>query len=135
MNRRTLTLPCSEKGEYIGNTETYRVPTLFKPILKKQNMSNVWAALKVPVTCTLPLGEFLRVRPKIWDEVAKHLKDQGLLRHETRYEDPISESPSQTSRHLPLDKANGNTNTNKANTTLPLKYKGVMSIVILDSGV
>ena len=134
LNRRTLTLPRSEKGEYIGDAETYRVPTLFKPRLKKRNMSNVWAALKAPVSCTLPLGEFLRVKPEIWDEVARHLKDQGLLRHETRYEDQISESPSETSKHLPLNKVNGNTNKDEGNTIVPLKYEGVMSIAILDSG-
>ena len=59
----------------------------------------------------------------------------GLLRHENRYEDPISESPPETSRHLPFNNVNGNTNTDEGNTTLPLEYEGVMSISILDSGV
>ena len=97
-------------------------------------MSNVWATLKAPVACTLPLGEFLRVKPEIWDQIAKHLNDQGLLRHETGYEDQISESPSETSKHLPLNKVNGSTKKDEGNTTLPLEYEGVMSIAILDSG-
>ena len=44
LNRKTLTIPCLEKGESIGNTEMYRVLSLFKPRLKKWNTSNVWAA-------------------------------------------------------------------------------------------
>ena len=71
------TLP-SFQGEYEAKTEIIPIPSsqqLIPPIL---DTANLRAILSAPITATLPLSDFLKVKPEMWDSVANMLQKRGI---------------------------------------------------------
>ena len=48
------------------------------PSHKDLDITNLSALMSAPIKCTLPLSDILKVRPELWEEVAKYLKAIGV---------------------------------------------------------
>ena len=91
--------------------------------------------LSAPIKCTLPLANFLRARPDMWEEVARYLKMIGV-------DIPIGKlshmgEKEETKKNLApisLNKVGDYCEGEDGNTTLPVLYQGVKTFAILDSG-
>lgn len=90
--------------------------------------------LETPIRCTLPLANFLRVKPKLWEGVAKCLK-------KTRIELPNRELPELRKEVakskcilVPLNKVEEYYEGEDGNTTLLVEFNECTHEAILDSG-
>ena len=128
------TLP-SFLGEYEAKTEVLQVPQSQQVTPGVKDTANLQVILLTPVTATLPLVDFLKVIPKLWEYVAKMMRSQGfcltkkMLEREQNKEDPGSV------RQVPFNKVSSyqERNKDKGNVTLPLEYNGVKTMAILDT--
>ena len=66
-------------GEYEGHSTVVKIPSTRRELPKERERGNLQAILSAPVTCTLPLVDLLKLRPKLWNDLAGFLADQGLL--------------------------------------------------------
>ena len=100
--------------------------------------ANLHALMSAPITCTLPLTDVLKVRPELWESVAKRLQDVGLWNKELTL-DKVLKTKTVVSRHsikalVQVNKVGKKIEDDEGNTTLPVTINNVKSIVILDSG-
>lgn len=72
------TLP-SFLGEYEAKIEIFPIPQSQQIAPKAKDTANLQAILSAPVTATLPLADFLKVKPNLWGYVADMMKSQVLL--------------------------------------------------------
>ena len=99
------------------------------------DMENLHALMSALITCTLPLTDLLKVRPDLWEGVAKCLAKQGFQNKKIPVEEiPTQESSPSTKINVPVNRVGGKTKDDEGNTTLPVKINKVESIAILDSG-
>ena len=71
------TLP-SFLGDYEAKTEVLQVPQSQQVTPGVKDTANLQAILSAPVTATLPLADFLKVKPKLWEYVAEMMRSQGF---------------------------------------------------------
>ena len=68
---------------YIGKIEMgskiQYIPLLDHITPKAKDTLNLQAIMSAPVTATLPLMDFLRVKPELWEQVSTLLRDKGYL--------------------------------------------------------
>ena len=77
-SKQTLkTLP-SYLGEYEPKSVILKVPSMWNAKQKEVDTKNLHALMSTPVTCTLPLMELLKIKPELWEYVAKCLTNHGL---------------------------------------------------------
>lgn len=86
--------------------------------------------------CTLTLAELLKVKPQMWKDVGKCLEKMGVIASEEKFKQEVQnlENPKQDSKPVPLNKVGEYCEGEDGNTTLPIEYKGVKTVAILDSG-
>ena len=130
-----------ELPSFVGDDESdgdvKKVPTQYKPSPQMIDSTNLQALLSTPVKVSLPLADVLKVRPELWQEVVKCMKKMGI-------ETPVNEcfDDADNQEHIkragcapvPLNKVGDYCEGDDGNTTLPVEYKGVRSLAILDSG-
>ena len=94
--------------------------------------SKLQAILSARIKCTMPLIELMKHRPELWECLTKKLVKQGVL-NRTHFSQIV---PSKRSHEEPIElkKVSGIQTKDEGNTTLPINYKGIESIAILDSG-
>ena len=100
--------------------------------------SNLHAILSAPVTCTLPLVDLLKLRPKLWNDLARFLANQGILSKPTfppkvHMHDIVSLADKQV-MPVPINKVGQYCEDDQGNATLPMEINDVVSMAILDSG-
>ena len=99
--------------------------------------ANLHALMSALVTCTLPLTDLMKVRPDLWESVARCLTEQGLWNKKLPMEEILTpaavESIPSTKIKVPVNRTRGKGEDNKGNTTLPVMINKVESIVILDN--
>lgn len=71
------TLP-SYLGLYEAHSQIMQVPSMTQQPHQERDIGSLQALMSAPVTCTIPLAEFLKLRPRLWGEVATQLTEQGL---------------------------------------------------------
>ena len=123
-------------GHYETKTEVIHIPESQQIMIGVKDTVNLQAILSALVTTTLPLADFLRVKPKLWEYVAKMMRKQGshltkqmVSQEQTKYE-------TRTLKQIPFNKVSSyqESNKDKGNATLPLEYNGVKRLAILDTG-
>ncbi|MCO5546848.1 hypothetical protein L7F22_000285 [Adiantum nelumboides] len=121
-------------GEYEARSEVFPIPTARSMKNKEQkDGANLQALMSVPVTCTLPLADLLKVRPDLWENIAglskmgefckKHNIEHKGLRPTGR---ETMKVPINTVAYMPKADETGN-------TTLPLEHNDYKAIAILDT--
>ena len=70
------TLP-SFLGDDDDKSENKRLPSHRYGPTKTLDVSNLSSLLATPIRCTLPLADVLRVKPELWEGVAKCLRKNG----------------------------------------------------------
>ena len=92
--------------------------------------------LSTRVRCTLTMAELLKVKKHMWKEVGKCLEKMGIknpieiLEKEVKDWDKTKENV----KLVPLNKVGEYCEGEDENTTLPIEYKGVKTMAILDNG-
>ena len=91
--------------------------------------------MSIPVTCTLPLTDLLKVKPELWDEVAVFMSGQESIRGSLGLKDLVNKHLNVHSKptHVPNNKV-GQYEGDDGDTTLPVTINKMKSIAILDSG-
>ena len=54
------------------------MPSMTKSLFRERDIANLQALLSVPITCSLPLFELLKIKPDLWMNVAACLTEQGV---------------------------------------------------------
>lgn len=72
------TLP-SYLGKTKMGTKILPIPPSDYITPKAKDTLNLQVIISTPVTVTLPLMDFLKVKPKLWAQVTKLLRDKGYL--------------------------------------------------------
>ena len=126
---------------YLGKTKigTKVIPLpLSKHITPKaKDTLNLQDILAAPVTATLPLMDFLKVKPKIWAQVSRLLKDKGYAGIKNFSLDQQTEQTQQPlEKKFLLNKLNnfGKHRADKGNSMMPVQVDKVKTLAILDIG-
>ena len=95
--------------------------------------------MKYPITCTLPLADVLKVRPDLWESVAKRLQAIEMWNDNITM-DKVLNTKIIVFRHsmkapIQVNKVGEKLDYDKGNTTLLVEINNVKSVVILDSGI
>ena len=130
-----------EMPQYLGEHETKSkirvLPSIPGKMKPEKDTINLTALLSTPIECQLTLGELLRVRTNLWNELAKTLHNMGIkgIQNEHikqlkgNHQTPTSVQP------VPLNKVGDYCEGLDGNITLPIEYNDVKTLAILDSGV
>ena len=129
------TLP-SFQGEYEAKIEIIPIPSsqqLIPPIL---DTANLRAVLSAPITATLPLADFLKVKPEMWESVANMLQKRGINITKRDIDNKSLKRSESVSLQLPVCKVTNyeQPSRDKGNTTLPVEFQGIKTMAILDTG-
>ena len=111
----------SDPEQYIDQTTTIRVPSVQKMKREEKPSDDLEAIPSAPITCTLPLIELMKLKPDLWEGLV-----EKLVAHEILNKGSFD--------NVGLNKVSGVKAKDEGNTTLPVTYKGIESIAILDSG-
>lgn len=74
----TMTTLPSYQGGYECLSFIKKISFMQRPQTNESDRINMNALVKVPMTCILPLVEFLKLRPKLWVKVASCLAEQEI---------------------------------------------------------
>lgn len=94
--------------------------------------------MSAPVACTFSLTYLLKIRPDLWESVAKCVMDQGLGNKKHKLEEVLKPeivvSKPSTKIRVQINKAGGKAEDDEGNTTLSREINNVKSIAIPNSG-
>ena len=65
-------------GEHEAKSEIRVLPSAHKKPKQEKDTINLTALLSTPIECRLTLGELLKVRPNLWNDLAKTLQNMGI---------------------------------------------------------
>ena len=137
-SKQTLHTMPSYLGDYEPKSVVMKVPSVWNNKKKEHNTANLHALMSAPITCILPLINVLKVRPDLWENVAKRLQDMGLWNDKLTMDKGLK-TKIVVSRHsmkapVQVNKVGDKVEDDEGNTTLPIEINNVKSIAILDSG-
>ena len=126
---------------YIGKTEA-GTKILSFPLSRHltpeaKDTLNLQAILAAPVTATLPLMDFLKVKPEMWAQVSRMLQNKGYACMGNFNPENHKEIAAGTSvQKLSFNKLNnyGKHRADKGNSMLPIQMGKVKTLAILDTG-
>ena len=75
--RSNKTLP-SFIGEFDERSDIMKVPIQYKSVPPVLDATNLHALLSTPIRVTLPLADVLRVKPELWEGIARAFKQTGV---------------------------------------------------------
>ena len=129
------TLP-SFLGEYEAKTEIVQVPQSRQITPNRKETAHLQAILSAPVTATLPLADFLKVKPKLWQYVAELMGSRHFALTKEMVAKEQNKDEVSSIRQVPFNKVSAyqERNKDKGNATLPVEYNGVKTMAILDTG-
>ena len=118
-----LTMP-SYLGEYEPRSVIVKVPSMWKSNQNERDTANLHALMSAPITCTLPLTDLLKVRPDLWESVAKCLTERGFWNKKISVDEILLpktlESSHSTKVKIPVNKLGEKAEDEEGNTTLPV---------------
>ena len=120
-----------------SDKEVLRVPSQYHPSLVVMDIVNLQNLLSTLVKVTLTLADLLKVKPELWHEITSFLGKMGV---------PVPKlKPIQMNKELvkkatkcelvTINKVGDCCEGEDGNTTLPVEFNDVKSLVILDSGI
>ena len=65
-------------GEHENKSKVMVVPSVRKLPHKEHDTGNLLSLLSTPIDCKLTLGELLKIRPHLWNELAGILGKMGI---------------------------------------------------------
>ena len=134
--RSNKTLP-SFIGEFDTKSEIRKVPTQYKSLPPALQIANLQAMLSTPIQVTLPLADVLKIKPDLWDGIARVFKQMGIKvpPQETLHRVKEKEQQNQGNcKPVPINKVGDYCEGEDGNTTLPVTFNGITTMAILDSG-
>ena len=105
------------------------------PSHKDLHIANSYALMSAPIKCTLPLSDILKLKPELWEEVARYLKTIGVdlpIMKQNHVEK--QGSVKKNLAPVPLNKVGDYCEGEDSNTTIPVTYDTITTLAILDSG-
>ena len=102
----------------------------------EKDTKNLSSLLSTFIECRLTLGELLRVRPYLWNDLAETLEKMGIKGiHPKRIEDMkrINKTPIDV-QLVPLNKVGDYCEGEDGNITLSIEYNDVNTLFILENG-
>ena len=72
----------SDLGPYMDRAATYYIPSMRRAVKSKPTNDKLQKLLATPVPWTLTLGELLRLKPELLEEIVQSLATQGALTKE-----------------------------------------------------
>ena len=102
----------------------------------RKEIAHLQAILSAPITTTLPLADFLKVKPKLWEYVAEMMGSRGFALTKELVEKEQNKEETGSVRQVPFNKVSSyqERNKDKGYATLPLEYNGIKTMAILDTG-
>ena len=134
--RSNKTLP-SFIGEFDERSDIRKVPTQYKSLPPVLHAANLHALLSTPIKVTLPLADVLRVKPNLWEGIARTFKQMGIKIPSQETLNSINEKERQKQVNyepVPINKVGDYCEGEDGNTTLPVTFNEITSLAILDSG-
>ena len=130
----------NEMPQYLGEHETKSkirmLPSIHGKTKQEKDTINLIALLSTPIKCKLTLGEILKVRPNLWNELLETLHNMGIKGiHEKHIKQLKENNRTPTSVQLvPLNKVGEYCEGADENITLPVELNDVKTLAILNSG-
>ena len=130
-----------ELPSFLGNDaddidDVKKIPSQYKPSASIIDTTTLHELLSAKVKVTMTLAKILKRRTKLWLEVVKSLKKMDIhLPLVDAIEKVVKETkPNARCEPISLNKVGDYSEENNSNTTLPIEYNDIQSLVILDSG-
>ena len=123
-------------GEHEAKSEIKVLPLVQGKIKQEKDTINLIALLSTPIECRLTLGELLKVRPNLWNELAETLHNMGIKGIRDKHIKQLKENnrtPTSV-QPIPLNKVGEYCEGVDGNITLPIEFNDVKTLAILDSG-
>ena len=79
-------------GEHETKSEIRVLPSIHGKTKQDKDTINLTALLSTPIECQLTLGELLKVRPNLWNELAKTLHSVGIKGIQNKYIKQLKEN-------------------------------------------
>ena len=100
-----------------------------------KDTATLQAILLAPITTTLSLADFLKVKPKLWEYMAETMGSQGFCLTKEMLKREQSKDETYLIRQVPFNKVSSyqEQNKDKGNYMLLQEYNGVKTMVILDT--
>ena len=99
------TLP-SFLGEYEVKTKIILVPQSQQITPSAKDTTNLQAILSAPITATLPLADFLKVKPKLWEYMVATMTKQGFALTNKMIVNETNKEEINTIQQVPFNKVN-----------------------------
>ena len=100
-------------GDYKIKIEVIHIPKSQQITPGVKDTANLHAILSAPIMTTLPLADFLKVKPKLWEYVVEMMREQGshltkqmVSQEQTKYE-------METLKQMPFNKVSSYQEHNK----------------------
>ncbi|RYA84915.1 hypothetical protein DD594_25490, partial [Enterobacter cloacae complex sp. 4DZ1-17B1] len=91
--------------------------------------------MSTPIQYTLTLGELLKLRPYLWNDLQKTLEKVGITGLiSKKIENLKNRIENKEIRSVPMNKVREYHEGEEGNTTHPVKYNDIETMAILDSG-
>ena len=127
--------------DYVGESRSKIVPlpTPNIPIHDpKKDVANLQALMSVPMTCTVPLADLLKIKLNLWEKVIGFPKvGEFFTKHNIATSD-LHKKPNTKKRKpapVPINKVSLQTKENEMeNTTLPMEFNDCKAIAKLNTG-
>ena len=103
---------------------------------KEQDTGNLISLLSTPIDYKLTLGEILKVRPHLWNELATILEKMGIKGIKPKELNQLQNGDKAHAplQPVPVNKVGEYCEGEDGNITLPAKYNNVKTLAVLDSG-
>ena len=123
----------SERDQYMDRAATYYIASKRRAVKSEPTNDKLKKLLTTPVPWTLTLGELLRLKPELLEELGQSLVTQGVLTKDIPSQLALSHR-TKTGERVEVNKVTGLKVKDAGNTTLPVECEGIKTIAILDSG-
>ena len=133
---KTLAELPSFMGEYEARSEIKKLPSIRGNLTKHRDSQNLASILLTPIQCTLTLGELLKVRPQMWEDLEETMEKFGIkkmTKREVNQMRGINEKKP-LMEPVPLNQVGDYCEGKEGNITLLVQFNEVKALAILDSG-
>ena len=107
-----------------SDKEVLMEPSQYHPSLMVMHTENMQSLLSTPLKVTLTLAKFLKVKPKLWQEVTMCLKKMGIYMPNEKFIETIKETKVAKNvkcEPIPINKVGDYCEGKDENTTLPME--------------
>ena len=112
------------------------IPSVRKLPHKEQDIGDLISLLSTLIDCKLTLGELLKIRPHLWNELARILEKMGIKGIKPKELNQLQNENKTKAQvqPVPVNKVVEYCKGEDGNITLLVEYNNVKTLAILDSG-